>query len=120
MLIRFRLFSDPFAHGWGWNIEDLSIGPFVDAVDAVTDNTTVSIYPNPGKGVIKFRAENVRESGKSLKYSILNASGISVKSDYLSSLDGSIIDISGYPSGIYYIVLTRDDWLITLRYSLLK
>ena len=33
LLIRFRLYSDPFANGWGWVIEDLKINPLVDAVE---------------------------------------------------------------------------------------
>ena len=39
ILVRFRLFSDPFANGWGWVIEDLKIGPLVDAVTEVTKSS---------------------------------------------------------------------------------
>ena len=35
LLLRFRLFSDPFANGWGWVIEDLKINPLVNAVETV-------------------------------------------------------------------------------------
>ena len=35
LLLRFRLFSDPFANGWGWVIEDLKINPLVDAVEKI-------------------------------------------------------------------------------------
>ena len=33
LLLRFRLYSDPFANGWGWVIEDLKINPLIDAVE---------------------------------------------------------------------------------------
>ncbi len=36
LLLRFRLFSDPFANGWGWGIEDLKINPLIDTVEDVT------------------------------------------------------------------------------------
>ncbi len=36
MLMRFRLYSDPFANGWGWVIEDLKINPLVDAVEEIS------------------------------------------------------------------------------------
>ena len=52
ILVRFRLFSDPFANGWGWVIEDLKIGPLVDALPELTTRPVV-VYPNPGKGFIK-------------------------------------------------------------------
>ena len=36
LLLRFRLFSDPFANGWGWVIEDLKINPLIDAVENIS------------------------------------------------------------------------------------
>ena len=33
MVIRFRLFSDPYANGWGWGIEDFHFGPLIDNVE---------------------------------------------------------------------------------------
>ena len=35
LMVRFRLFSDPYANGWGWVIEDLHIGPLVDKIDDI-------------------------------------------------------------------------------------
>ena len=47
ILFRFRLYSDQYAHGWGWAIDNLDIqGP--NAVDALSlDDSEISIFPNP-------------------------------------------------------------------------
>ena len=48
LLIRFRIWSDPYAHGWGWVIDNLRIEPAVTSAP-VTRQTTeaISIFPNP-------------------------------------------------------------------------
>ena len=57
MLLRFRLFSDPFANGWGWVIEDLKIIPLIDAKHEIV-TWHVGIYPNPGHGLIKLSTDS--------------------------------------------------------------
>ena len=49
LLVRFRLFSDPFANGWGWVIEDLKINPLVDALPE-TGKPAITVYPESGDG----------------------------------------------------------------------
>jgi hypothetical protein len=121
LLLRFRLYSDPFAHGWGWTIEDLDIRPFTDDVTKISDENDWSIYPNPGNGIIRLRSgEDLTNTSKTLHYSILDASGICIKSDILPGQSENVIDFSGHPSGIYFIILTRDDWLKTIRYCLIR
>ena len=68
LLIRFRLFSDPFANGWGWVIEDLKINPLVDAVENVNSDIPCNVYPNPGNGLIRIRSdESGADSGKPIQ-----------------------------------------------------
>jgi len=54
LVIRFRLFSDPYANGWGWVVEDLHIGPLIDNVEEIHFRQPL-IYPNPGNGILKIR-----------------------------------------------------------------
>jgi len=120
MLLRFRLFSDPFANGWGWVIEDLKINPLVDAVEKVT-NSQLKVYPNPGNGIIKINASMTGlNNNKSGHFSVFNSTGICIINN--QRLDGSdtLADISGYPSGIYIITLNLDDGIKTILYSLIK
>jgi hypothetical protein len=120
MLLRFRLFSDPFANGWGWVIEDLKINPLVDAVEKVT-NSQLKVYPNPGNGIIKINAGMTGlNNNRSGHFSVFNSTGICIINK--QKLDGSdtLADISGYPTGIYIITINLDDGIKTILYSLIK
>lgn len=121
LLLRFRLYSDPFANGWGWVIEDLKINPLVDAVEKVSEFNDIRLYPNPGSGIIKTTIENGSFSlGKPLRYRVLNSSGTTLQDSYLNTGSQGTIDIQGHPSGIYFILLYFDDGLKTFKYNLIK
>jgi len=118
MMIRFRLFSDPYAHGWGWAIEDLHIGPVIDAVEDIEYQSPV-IYPNPGSGHI-----TISQSGgadlQPFRYSIFNSVGSLVKEEKSEGGNEIKIDISDCPAGLYLIVLHRHNGIRTLKYILTR
>ena len=121
LLLRFRLFSDPFANGWGWIIEDLNIRPFVTSAEQLDSGSDIKIYPNPGRGEIRLTTgQDDPGNGKPIRYSIYGSSGVSIESGTLRGGTENVINISGQPAGIYIIVLNRDDWIKTIRYSLIK
>jgi hypothetical protein len=121
LILRFRLYSDPFANGWGWVIEDLKINPLVDAVEEVHSDGSVIIFPNPGRGLLRISiTQGDTDRGKSIRYNIFNTSGTCIKSDYLTREMENVIDISDHPTGIYIIVLSGDQWIKTIKYSLIK
>lgn len=118
LLLRFRLFSDPFANGWGWAIEDLKITPLVDAV-AKVEAKKINIYPNPGNGLIRISSDlNVSQNKVTCK--IFNSSGICVLNNQLSELSGNSLDLSGYPAGIYIILFYTDTGIVSFKYTLVK
>jgi hypothetical protein len=120
ILIRFRLFSDPFANGWGWAIQDLKINPLIDGIEK-PDSEMLKLYPNPGKGIIRFsRATGIISSGKQIRYEIFNSSGIAITKGFMQGDSETVIDISGSSSGIYFIVLYLDDGIRTFKYSLIR
>ena len=120
LLIRFRLYSDPFANGWGWVIEDLNISPLIDAVSEVS-NHPVILYPNPGSGLIKIMTDSQGAVGsKPLHYNIFNSAGICLINRNISGSSETLADISSYPAGLYIIVLYLDDGIKTIKYSLIK
>jgi hypothetical protein len=120
MLIRFRLYSDPFANGWGWSVENLKIAPLVDAVSEVS-NTNVVIYPNPGSGIIKLSTGSQYASGsKPLHYKIFNAAGICLMDKENPATSEVLADLSAFPPGMYIIILYLDDGIKTIKYSLIK
>jgi hypothetical protein len=114
LLIRFRLFSDPFANGWGWVIQDLKLNALINSIDDRSPEP-FSIFPNPGNGHIKFKGI----SGAELSYSVYNTSGICIIKDKLSDDTGNI-DISDAPPGLYLIVFNSGNRLFNIRYSLVK
>ncbi|MGE5421257.1 MAG: T9SS type A sorting domain-containing protein [Chloroflexota bacterium] len=114
LLIRFRLFSDPYANGWGWTIQDLSINALINS--AGKDNVEpVVAYPNPGNGYIKFKG---LQAGRPYVYSIYNSTGIILVNNKISD-NSTIIDLSSFPAGMYIIVLKLDGETRTIRYSLI-
>ncbi len=118
MLLRFRLFSDPYANGWGWGIENLHIGPMINNVEDITLPQT-AVYPNPGDGRINLRQSDALVY-KPLKYSIYSTTGACLMTDYTDGSPVMSIDISSYPSGLYFIVLYRQNGIQTLKYYLIK
>lgn len=120
LLVRFRLYSDPFGNGWGWVIEDLKIGPLVDAITEIT-NHTVKLYPNPGKGLIKLSTDiQDQDNYKPLQYKVFNSSGICLIDARISGSTETLVDISSYPSGLYIIILYFNDGIKTIKYTLIK
>jgi hypothetical protein len=120
LLVRFRLYSDPFANGWGWVIEDLKINPLVDAVPETTQQK-INIYPNPGKGIIKISTDIYSNGNyKPLHYNVFNAAGIRLINATTTLSGETLVNISDYPPGMYIIVLYLDDGIKTIKYSLIK
>jgi hypothetical protein len=119
ILVRFRLYSDPFANGWGWLIDDLKINPLIDGVEKISVGQ-LAVYPNPGDGIINIRSESESFSGKPVRYKIYNSMGVALKNDIITVESGTKIDISEYPSGIYFIVINFNDGLKSVTYSLIK
>jgi hypothetical protein len=120
LLLRFRLYSDPFANGWGWVVEDLKIDPLIDAVTEI-NNHPVTVYPNPGKGLIKISTDIAGVlTYKPLRYSVFNAAGICLRNAITSGSSEILADISSFPAGMYIIVLYMDDGIKTIKYTLLK
>lgn len=118
VIIRFRLFSDPYANGWGWAIDDLKINPLIDKVDEVPLDE-ITLYPNPGNGLIIFG--NIGSSNsRPIRYNVFNLYGSLILDGYFKGDSDQTINLSGYPSGIYMIVLYTGDRVKTFRYTLLK
>ncbi len=75
------------------------------ATSTVIQGSSGSVYPNPAKGILKYKPENIRRKISSV--SILNALGITV----FNRIDNpeQSIDISNIPPGIYITVVSFED-----------
>lgn len=93
ILIRFRLFSDPYAYGWGWAIDNLKIQTEGLSNNFIKAGNTVKVYPNPVRTYIL----NIDPGNqKILEINLYNFSGRKVLTfsgnDYDSELQVSLPD----------------------------
>lgn len=81
VLIRFRLFSDQYAHGWGWAIDNLYIQkavPVVTSTDPGLSRAIIGIRPNPSTDG-EFRVDaQFPASVRSVDISVTNLTGQTV------------------------------------------
>jgi hypothetical protein len=117
LIIRFRLYSDPYAHGWGWSIDDLSIKSVAAGIPDI-GNKDFSLYPNPGNGLIRISGEE--SSPSVISFDIINISGIIIKKGTLQPAGESVIDITGEPPGIYIILFKSGTRTRTVKYLKLR
>jgi hypothetical protein len=117
-LIRFRLFSDPYSHGWGWVIDDLNINPLVDKVDEI-NKTGIRIYPNPGNGLVNILFED-EYNLQQARVSVYNFAGNYIVSEAPFDDKMVVLNISGFSSGLYFIVINYGKVTSTFKYHLIR
>ncbi len=118
LLIRFRLYSDPYAHGWGWAIDNLAIQQNLTPANR-TDSPVSSflVWPNPASDIIHLLPET-HLSATRLGARITDLSGRTL----MSLPPGSIIP--GIPAtvslhhlkpGFYLVLLQNNHMTIATR-----
>ena len=116
--IRFRLFSDPFAAGWGWAIDNLYIQeePVISGVNDPEIASKVSIYPNPSFGLVNLELQNVLNGQVQLR--VIDYSGRNMLEQRFVNRTGTLndhIDLSALPMGIYVIELNNGSDRVTKK-----
>ncbi len=104
VFIRFRLFSDWYANGWGWMIDDLKIqGPVSTVEEYPIFEETVKIYPNPSAGTVKINLQ-MREDVEKLQVTLTDLFGKQIlREQYIrpGSSFTRYYQLDDLPSGIY-------------------
>jgi hypothetical protein len=99
ILIRFRLFADQAAHGWGWAIDNLSIQGVVTGVESREEGLVV--YPNPAttRLAVKF------DSHQPQRLEVLDSQGTLVEKIELrgAAIDSVEIQLDRFQPGIYFL-----------------
>jgi hypothetical protein len=118
LLVRFRLYSDPYANGWGWAIDDLKIHPLVDQVEEI-GTSGVKVFPNPGNGLLNIILE---DAGNLIpvRISVYDYAGRCIVQENTFNEERTTLNISGNPSGLYLIVINIGQSIITTMYNLIK
>ena len=118
VLVRFRLFSDPYSHGWGWIVDNLAIQDWETAVSpTLLSSGEVSCYPNPVKNQL-----NIEISAKNtIENLIMKAYNSSGKQVYMqdfpvgSNLFQTAIDVSNFIPGLYLFTFEPEKGQVITR-----
>lgn len=110
ILIRFRLFSDPYAHGWGWAIDNLQIQVPLTASNSILLPGKINVYPNPFKSSFKVVTEST-EVINMLQFELYNMQGQKISTELLRNITGTLtseIKINSINPGIYFLVIKEN------------
>lgn len=122
VVFRFRLFSDPYANGWGWAIDNLSIqAPVTAGLYKLLPNSTV-VYPNPSNGIFTIEG-NLTNMVEKLEFEIINIFGQKIKSVVLNQAEGKFsekINLENSKSGIYLIIIKENEKHVFTRKIILN
>ena len=120
ILFRFHLFSDQFAAGWGWAIDNLYIQtePPTAIEDYFSSESSFVVYPNPSaSGQFNVRASLIKDPGE-VQLRIVNLMGQTVYQEVIPTGSLSLdhrIDLQDYPAGVYVVHGQFGDGQITRK-----
>jgi hypothetical protein len=99
VIIRFRLFADAAAYGWGWAIDDLLIQDnAITGVEEVS-SSHLSVYPNPVKDKLSIESDGLIEN---TSLTIMSAQGQIMHRQFIHGFAADI-DVSSFSEGLYII-----------------
>ena len=104
VLIRFRLFSDPYSHGWGWIIDNLSVQDMETANNhEIISSAEVEFFPNPATNTLSIRVD-AKNAIRNLSMKAYNTLGNLVYKRVFpveSGIFQTTIDVTGFAPGLY-------------------
>ncbi|WP_082063743.1 T9SS type A sorting domain-containing protein [Draconibacterium sediminis] len=110
ILIRFRLYSDPFAAGWGWAIDNLEIQRPVSANITLLSPGEILVYPNPFTDNVTVKISAVQQESQ-IQIDVYNAVGQKI---YVTQEQGVIgtysheINLSRYGNGMFLVKVSQN------------
>lgn len=110
ILIQFRLFSDPYAHGWGWTIDNLRVQTPVSTPSVVLSPGNILIYPNPFNDILNITVQ-AKNNIDELTIEIINLYGQKIVSTQNKNVFGEIKlenNLSYLASGMYFVVVKEN------------
>jgi hypothetical protein len=109
VVIRFRLFSDPFANGWGWVIDNLRIQQPLTASGSLTLSPGhLMLWPNPFSSAVQWSFTGSEPAGD-LMFEFIDISGRVLKKEKIEGVfPGMQASISTHdlPRGLFIISVT--------------
>jgi hypothetical protein len=117
ILIQFRLFSDPYAHGWGWTIDNLRVQSPLSSSYGTLSPGNITVYPNPFNDRLKITI-HARNEIKELSVEIINLYGQAIDTKQFKNVIGEINhepDFSNVAGGMYFVVVKENGKKINIQ-----
>lgn len=109
ILVRFRLYSDPYANGWGWVIDNLRIQNPLDAPVANLSPGQVNVFPNPFNR--QFRVEiDTEKTLSDVRIDVYDAFGRNLYSTSYPKTNRvrESINMEKYSGGLYLLKVSEN------------
>ena len=109
ILIRFRLYSDPYASGWGWAIDNLRIQKMVSAPLTTLSPGNVNVYPNPFNNHFELEI-SPKKALNDIQIELFDMYGRSlfVRNEQNVSSFKETIDMQKYSSGLFLLKVSEN------------
>ncbi len=123
ILIRFRLFSDPYSNGWGWIIDNLNIQDLGTGNNPLyLSSGEVLLYPNPATDQVNIQFQT---TGKIQPFflKIYNSSGKQLYTQVFrveSNLFQTVLDVRSFKPGLYLFAIEPENGPAITRKILIK
>ncbi len=117
VFLRFRLISDPFVEGWGWSIDDFTIGDGTVNTHLINDpGFIVKILGNPVQDILRLSIQD--ENPDQILFHVISRTGQMAAPNNPASSVNEIheLNISHLTSGVYYAVLEKRGKILTLPF----
>jgi Secretion system C-terminal sorting domain len=124
ILLRFRLFADQLAHGWGWQVDNLNIQnnpPPILATEPVPA-TMFAVYPNPVSGTMRVSAELAQPATEAI-LTLTSPTGQAIRQVTVPVSSRKLteqLDVSQLPAGLYFLQLNAGDTRQTKKVMVVK
>lgn len=118
ILVRFRLFSDNAAAGWGWLIDNLVIQGESTPVRDITLAGDIKVYPNPVQGDrlnVSLGLEEQFQNGVLTVYNLLGERMLQQPTGRIDRAYQTSLDISTLSKGMYLLEIRLDQQYAVTR-----
>lgn len=118
VLVRFRLFSDPYAHGWGWAIDNLKIQTTPTWYNPQSFSPgRIMLWPNPVSDRLHISVDNP-EIIREMEILVYEMTGRQVYTEkFYNVLPGfsESVSLNGLPNGLLLVIFRIDGYPLLIR-----
>ena len=122
VLIRFRLFSDPYANGWGWTIRNLRVqGEVTSITNDVLDDEHFKVYPNPANSRVNFELTGKLNPLHDVTISLHDLMGKQIQVTPIKTIfpgETIQVEVGDLPRGIYILRVENENSQFIKRVSI--